>query len=354
MGNAADRQGGDACGIRRDVNLGCDADRVSTPDSEAPSTSLSITLHAIDPDGLDIEALSRAAVAAVTTAGDAQLRIVVSGDFETYVRENDQRTDGLPPYVQARLRGHAAGKIVTRSDGTVELLVDASVVGRDRDDVELPERTFVHEALHLVLQRRGESTCGRRARMGHELGAADGAFAGLAGQAGEEFRVERALREMGYPLPSTYRGELLPMAIDYARSLDDPFWEYRSTQESEALEPLLDAAITGFDHLIPIIAYLVGDDVGAGVHDPPASGEGPKRWIRDGYVALYKPLSHLPSAETPCLLSDLDTMLDPVERALKLWFANIGFRWTGGPQRHSLLLTDPERLAQELAVDFGT
>jgi hypothetical protein len=101
-------------------------------------------------------------------------------------------------------------------------------VGRDRDDLEVPERRFIHEALHLALGRRGESTCGRRARLGHELGTAAGAFAGLAGQAGEEFRVERALREMGYPLPSMYRAELLPMATDYAHSLDDPFWEYQS------------------------------------------------------------------------------------------------------------------------------
>jgi hypothetical protein len=314
---------------------------------------LAITLHAIDPDGLDVEALSRAAAAAVTTVGDADLRIVVSGDFETYVRENDQTTDGLPPYVQVRLRGHAAGKIVTRSDGTVELLVDASVVARDRDE-EFPERTFIHEALHLVLHRRGESTCGRRARLGYELGSADGAFAGLAGQAGEEFRVERALRAKGYPLPSIYRAELLSMAADYARSLGDPFWEYQSTQGPEALERLLEAAITGFDHLIPVIAYLVGDDVGAGVNDPPPSAsEGPTRWIRDGYLALYEPLSQLPSAETPCSLSDLDTMLDPVEDGLKLWFASIGFRWTGGPQHHSLLLIDPERLAQELNIDSG-
>jgi hypothetical protein len=328
---------------------------VSDPESEASSTHLSITLHAIDADGLDIEALSRAAAAAVTTVGDTHLRIVVTGDFEAYVRQNDRATDGLPPYVQARLRGHAAGKLVTRNDGTVELLVDASVVGRDRDDLEAPERTFVHEALHLVLYRRDESTCARRARMGHELGTADGAFAGLAGQAGEEFRVERALREMGYPLQSAYRTELLPMAGDYASSLDEPFWEYQSTQEPAALERLLDAAVTGFDHLIPIIAYLVGDDVGAGVNNPPAStSDGPTRWIRDGYLALYEPLSHLPSARTPCLLSDLDTMLDPVEQELKHWFASIGFRWTGGPQRYSLLLTDPERLAQELTVAFGT
>lgn len=339
----------------QDVNCACEADGVSDPESEASSTSLSITLHAIDPDCLDIEALSRAAAAAVTNVGDADLRIVVSGDFETYVRQNDQTTDGLPPYVQERLRGHAAGKIVTRKDGTVELLVDASVVGHDRDDLEVPERTFIHEALHLVLCRRGESTCGRRARLGHELGSADGAFAGLAGQAGEEFRVERALREMGYPLQSMYRAELLPMATDYARSLDDPFWEYQSTQEPEALERLLDAAVTGFDHLVPIIAYLVGDDVGAGANDPPPSdSDGPTRWIRDGYLALYEPLSQIPSAGTPCLLTELDTMLDLVERGLKHWFASIGFCWTGGPQRYSLLLTDPERLAQELTVDFRT
>jgi len=127
---------------------------VSDLESEASSTSLDITLHAIDKDSLDIEALARAAAAAVSSFGNGDLRIVVSGDFETYVRENDQMTDGLPPYVQARLRGQAAGKIVTRNDGTVELLVDASVVARDRDEIEVPERTFIHEALHLVLRCR--------------------------------------------------------------------------------------------------------------------------------------------------------------------------------------------------------
>lgn len=328
---------------------------MQAPGSDASGRSLDITLHAIDPERLDIEALSCAAAAAVTALGDVDLHIVVSGEFETYVRENDQTTDGVPPYVQDRLRGHAAGKIVVRNDGTVELLVDASVVESDRDELEVPERTFIHEALHLVLRHRGESTCGRRARMGHELGTADGAFAGLAGQAGEEFRVERALREMGHPLPSVYRDELLPMALDYARSLDDPFWEYQSTPTPEALESLLDAAVTGFDHLIPIIAYLVGDDVGAGIKDPPPSdSEGPTRWISDGYLALYEPLSQLPSAGTPCLLDGLDSLLDPVELGLKHWFASIGFRWTGGPQRHSLFLTDPDRLAHELTVSSGS
>jgi len=326
---------------------------VSDLESEASSTSLDITLHAIDKDSLDIEALARAAAAAVSSFGNGDLRIVVSGDFETYVRENDQMTDGLPPYVQARLRGQAAGKIVTRNDGTVELLVDASVVARDRDEIEVPERTFIHEALHLVLRRRDESTTGRRARLGHELGSADGAFAGLAGQAGEEFRVERALREMGHPLSSVYREELLPLATDYARSLDDPFWDYQTTQEPEALERLLDAAVTGFDHLIPILTYLIGDDVGAGVNDPPPSAtDGPSRWVRDGYLILYEPLSQLPSAATPCPLSNLDAMLHPVEEGLKDWFASIGFRWTGGPQSYHLQLTNPERLAHELAVEL--
>ena len=43
------------------LKCGCEADGVSDSESEASITSLSITLHAIDPDGVDIEALSRAA-----------------------------------------------------------------------------------------------------------------------------------------------------------------------------------------------------------------------------------------------------------------------------------------------------
>jgi hypothetical protein len=180
------------------------------------------------------------------------------------------------------------------------------------------------------------------------MGTAAGAFAGLAGQAGEEFRVERALRELGRPLSEIYRQELGPMAIDYARSLREPFDAHQSSWDPVDLGPLLDAAITGFDHLIPVMAYLLGDDVGAGLRNPPPAALGPARWIYEGYQALYEPLSQLPSANTACSIQDLDDLLEPVESALKRWFAHIGFRWTDSPDGYHLHLLDPERMDSEL------
>lgn len=303
--------------------------------------SVAITLHAVDPDRLDIDALSAGVRAAVLAAGDPELRIVVSGAFEEYVRDKDDLRGELPPYVQARVRGEAIGRVLKLADGSRELLVDASVVDVDREHAQDPARVFMHEALHLVIDDRGESTCYRRARLGYELGTAAGAFAGMAGQIGEEFRVERALREAGHPLERSYREQLGAMARDFAATLADPFWDYQARPTGETLNELLGPAIHGFEDLTPVVAYLVGDDVGAGDRRPPEpEGQGAGEWFAIGYELLYEPLSVLPSATTPSSIENLDALLDPVAEALKSWFAAIGFRWTGGPTEHRLLLDE--------------
>lgn len=313
-------------------------------EAEEDERSIAVSLHAVDPERLDIEALSRAVAAAVVTTGDVGLRVVVSGAFEEYVRENDAPSGGV--YVQARVRGEAAGYVVTLADGSRELLVDASVVAVDRDTADQdPVRVFTHEALHLVIDDRGESTHYRRARLGYQAGTADGAFAGIAGRIGEEYRVERALREAGHPLEPVYREQLDAMAADYAATLVRPLSDYQAWPTPDRLEGLLTVAAPGFEDLTPIVAYLIGDDVGAGERRPPAAGDGPGRWFAIGYDLLYEPLSALPSATTACTIEELDALLDPVAEALREWFAAIGFRWTGGPINHHLELSrDLERI----------
>jgi hypothetical protein len=312
--------------------------------------SVSVEVHNFDPDRLDHDALTAGVRAAIETTQDVGLRIVVSGTFENYVREYEARLPELAPYVQARVRGQAAGKIMQHSDGSTVLLVDASVVAQDRSEEGFPERVFMHEALHLVVGRRGESTYGRRARLGHELGTVTGAFAGMAGQVGEEYRIERALREAGNPLEDSYRSQLGAMARDYASSLKGPFWAYQDDSGAEQpLQDLCEAAVRGFEDLTPIVAYLIGDDAGAGIRrPPPATGGDPAQWFRDGYEGLYDPLAALPSAATPCPLEQLDLLLDPVADALRSWFSAVGFRWSGGPDDYRFELLDPERLAAQL------
>lgn len=306
--------------------------------NESPSEgSIAVSLHAIDPDRLDVDALAAGVAAAVNVTKDPELRIVVSGAFEEYVRERDHVLAELPPYKQMRVRGQAVGKILTLVDGSRTMLVDASVLDVDRAQDEDPVRTFMHEALHLVIDRRGESTCGRRARLGYEPGTAVGAFAGVAGHIGEEYRVERALREAGRPLDGSYRAQLGAVADDYAATLTGPLRNFEAKRSEDAMSELLDVAARGFEDLTPVVAYLIGDDVGAGVRQPPPTdGDGPAQWFGVGYGRLYEPLAALPSATTPCTIEDLDEMLEPVTHALQDWFAAIGFRWTGGPVRHRL------------------
>lgn len=306
--------------------------------SEGEECSVAVSLHAADPDRIDMEVLARAVAAAIVATGDLGLRVVVSGAFEEYVRENDAPTGGA--YVQAKVRGQAAGYIVTTADGSRELLIDASVVAVDRDAEQDPVRVFMHEALHLVIDDRGESTHYRRARLGYRAGTADGAFAGIAGRIGEEYRVERALREAGHPLEPVYREQLDALAADYAATLVGPLSDHQAWPTPDRVEALLTAAAPGFEDLTPIVAYLIGDDVGSGERRPPAVGEGTGGWFAIGYDLLYGPLSALPSATTPCTVEELDALLDPVAEAVREWFAAIGFRWTGGPINHRLQVSE--------------
>jgi hypothetical protein len=312
--------------------------------------SISIAVHEADPARIDRDALTDGVTAAFLAVGDPNLRIVVSGAFEDYVRRHDAALPGLSPYVQERVRGQAVGKIVRLKDGSQELLVDASVLDRDRSGDHDPVRLFMHEALHLVISRRDESTCGRRARLGHELGTSSGAFAGMAGRVGEEYRVERALREAEHPLEAPYREQLGAMANDYAETLRVPFWTYQDVPGSGTLQRLMEVAVKGFEDLTPIVAYLVGDDVGAGVRSPPQAAVGsPDSWFRHGYELLYEPLAALPSATTPCTIVRLDALLMGVERALEEWFWAVGFRWSGGPNEYRFDIPGVDLLASQLA-----
>ncbi len=206
----------------------------SGPEGDMPVVEeggpITVTLRDLDPERLDVDALGEAVEAAAAIAPDVDLRVVVSGDFENYVRERDSWAP-VQEYVQDRLVGYAIGKIVECADGSAELLVDASVVDVDRDEYDSPTRTFVHEVLHLLIGRRGETLNGRRARLGYQRGSAIGSFAGMAGIAGEEFRVERALSDLGYPLPDHYRTELGVFVDAYVDSLRRPFLEWEATGE---------------------------------------------------------------------------------------------------------------------------
>ena len=307
-----------------------------------------ITLRDFDPDALDIQALARGIAEAARHVPDMdRVAVVVCGNFEGYVRSTE-KGEMAEHYRQERLVGGARAKVIDRGDGYCELLVDAAVVDRDRDPEVDPTGVFVHEALHIAAGQRGETLTGRRARLGYRLGSADGMVAGLAGMAAEEFRVVRALAELGRPLDAAYSDELVTVVDAYRGSLRAPLEHWDRTGD---VEDLAEAVLRGFEYVMTIVAYLVADDVASdGARRPDLERLGSSRWLGRSYAALRAALAPLPSALQSTPREELDELCDAVEDALVDWLTEIGFAIEDVPGGLFLEVLDVEDLEGDLAA----
>ena len=142
---------------------------------------MELTLAGIDPDSFDVEALTSAVAAFAAIAPHAEpLRVTVAADFEGAVRERVTDADYAAQYTQERLFGQAAAKVIAQDDGSIDLLVDAALVHGDAPKEFGLERLFSHEAFHVLLARKNESSNDIRLRRGLSLHSRGGYFVGVA------------------------------------------------------------------------------------------------------------------------------------------------------------------------------
>jgi hypothetical protein len=274
-------------------------------------------------DELDVEALSSGVAEATRwLPAGADVTFIVTHNFEETVRGGISDPELAAQYRQDRVRGGAIAYVLETDGGPTEVVIDASVVALPDVDAAAVRRLFAHESLHVAIRHREEDMTGRRARLGLERGSVRGSFAGLAGMAIEEFRVERALAQAGLPLERSYY-DGLPAFVEAVRASMEAGGD-AADAEGDAT-PFLNAMLEGFEQLMTVVAYLLGDDIGSdGARSPDLSTLPAPGWLETSYDALRNAFLDVPGAAVPILRRDLDVFADAIDDELRAWLSEIG------------------------------
>lgn len=139
-------------------------------DREVALDSIGAFYHIVDPDSDDV----------VQT---------ITSDFENEVKSHLE-----PAWAAAFMQdrgpyGRCMAKTITKDDGTQIVIADVHLFLKDAPS---PEQTFRHEALHVLIHRRGESLNRSRDTIANHDGMHPDVVA-LAGIAAEEYRVDRCV-----------------------------------------------------------------------------------------------------------------------------------------------------------------
>jgi hypothetical protein len=276
-------------------------------------------------DDFDLAALERAVERlADVVAEHEHVRITVTTDFVGAVRSTVTDADYAARYEQNREFAVAVAKTITQDDSSIDLIVDAGLFSLSADP-DRAEHAFEHEALHIAVAQRGESLNDLRIRQ--DLGGASGQFAGMAGVASEEYRVERALSDPGgsaHPdSPMARFGEALQRFDERIRDVS------RQYEADRNVDAIYRAVLEAFHAMVTWTAYVVAKlDETNGSQDIEVPGKIRARVLGSAWHALSDTLRRLPAADVPTPREDLDRLAAVVARCLEDWLEHIGFSLT--------------------------
>jgi hypothetical protein len=279
------------------------------------------------PEDFDAHALGQAlarmtAIVAQTT----RIRLNVTSSFDRSVR---RALVGGPtraaPYTQEREFGVALAKTITQADGSIDVIVDATLFSRWAEAGDA-ERTFEHEGLHIALEERGESMADLRHHRGPAAGGAAEIFASMASVSAEEYRVERVL----------WRASGDVRADSHLAHFGTIAWRIEETirAASTAYQHDLDRAVIGtavsdaFLALATSTAYVAAEiDATGGQRDVDVAVDVYDRLLGEKWRAVIGELRRLPAGDVPTTVQRLDLQAHGVAARLEDWLAHIGFTW---------------------------
>lgn len=249
---------------------------------------------------------------------DAQIAIV--DDFVETVR----RLTENPAYSSGRGAGVVAAKTIHTPAGDV-IVFNAPEL-RDREDLQL-ERLAAHEAGHVKIGKRGEGVTGRR-----HLAEADWRWLllCLGALAIDEFRIERALADLGYPVAVT--GD-----VDY---IDDAMFWLNCELMNALVDPasadtkkLHDSVVGTQDWLTKNLAYVAAYNCDPALDLSGLSEHSRKNW--DDYIAAHwakrvEFYGTIPDARTPIGAAAFDSLLLEALDIEADLLRGLGFRLSDG------------------------
>ncbi len=279
------------------------------------------------PEDFDAHALGQAlarmtAVVAQTT----RIRLNVTSSFDDSVRRAlvDHRA-GRAPYTQERAFGLARAKTITQADGSIDVIVDATLFSR-RARAGDAERTFEHEGLHIALEERGESMAALRHHRGPAAGGAAEIFASMASVSAEEYRVERVLwRASGHVRADSHLAHFGTIA----RRIEEAIRAAATAYQRHLDRAVIGTAVSdAFLALATSTAYVAAEiDATGGERDVDVDVAVYDRLLGQDWRAVIGELRRLPAGDVPTTVQRLDLQAHSVAARLEDWLAHIGFTW---------------------------
>jgi hypothetical protein len=190
------------------------------------------------------ERYSAAMEAGISAMGIADPQVIATSTFDETVRE----IIGSSTYSSDRGAGVVAAKTVATDSGPV-IIFNTPEVTREHAPADV-ERLMAHECGHAVLIDEGEVTEGHR-------GIVDGQYEWkllcVGGLAIEEYRIERRLYELGYPVTESTSIDHLNEAL-HVNNLDI----VAAVLDPESADPeIFEASVlTVVDRFAKLLAYM--------------------------------------------------------------------------------------------------
>lgn len=279
-------------------------------------------------DDFDLDTLARAVRRMDALVGHrAQVRLHVTDQFDDAIRRIVVGAGGAggAPYTQDRDFGFAVAKTISQPDGSIDVVVDAGIFGRDSQDGDA-QRTFEHEGLHIAIEQRGESLNDLRVHRALAADAAAGIFASIAGVSSEEYRVERVL----------WAASGAARADSHLAHFDEIAHRIRETilGASHRYQRDLDLAVIGqtvsdaFLALATSTAYVAAEiDATGGRRDVDVDADVYAQLLGPRWRAVIAELRRLPPGDVPTGGAHLDAQAYRVAARLEDWLEHIGFSW---------------------------
>ena len=249
-----------------------------------------------------------------------QVEVVITGDFVTSVRSRVTTSDAAA-YTTDRLFGKVGAKTIpSPSGGSTIVFPMELVIGLDPGWLG---RLAEHEALHAGMRQRGETLSDLRERRNLPELSRDGIFAGLAGVAGEEHRVERALLDDGLFITPSYTEQVrstLPTLRDRLTA------GVALLRPGQPVDGCMQPVMAAFHQMTLLVAYAAAEELASnGQLAPDRAAPGWRRLVGDHYERFRDELAALPSASVLCAYTTLDEKTLRLDPALDDWLEHVGF-----------------------------
>lgn len=272
-------------------------------------------------DGASVSAETHDAIergVALLVPDHRAVRVLVTGNFEQAVRREMANHPEAESFTADRLAGVVAGKTICGTTESV-IVIDAQWLqpGEDHPD---PYRLLAHEGGHVALHQRGETAEGRRrlVRTRAEWVLLAGAAIAL-----EEYRIERALHQLGLPANADHWSTMPATLFNFiAEFLDGLALRYPNEPIARTHDTLLGVT----QQLAVKLHYLAAQDPhGELPNDPVARGLW-QRFVSFTWPTLTALDATVPDASTSWPPDQHDAQLLQLTADRRDWFAHLGFR----------------------------